>query len=280
VSEARVWLISGCSTGIGRAIAEAALAHGDRVAVTARRPADVADLVGAWPEQARAIALDVTDCGAIEAAVREAEAALGPIDVLVNNAGYGYMAAVEEGEDDAVRRMFDTNFFGAVDLVKAVLPGMRARRSGCVINVSSMAGLVANPPNVYYSASKHALESVTEALAKEVAPLGIRVCAVEPGAVRTDWSVRSMQETASPIADYDETVGRRKQLIKLAGDKFPGDPRKVADVVVMLAGLPEPPLRMVLGRDAFQAYEQKLRDGLASLEAWQATSLGIDFDRD
>jgi len=279
VSDPRVWLISGCSTGIGRAIAEAALAYGDRVAVTARRPESVADLVDAWPDQARALALDVTDRAAIDAAVRACEAELGGIDVLVNNAGYGYMSALEEGEDDAVRTMFDTNFFGAVDLIKAVLPGMRARGRGDVINVSSMAGLVANPPNVYYSASKHALESVTEGLSKEVGAFGIRVCAVEPGAVRTDWSVRSMQETATPIADYDETVGKRKQLIKLAGDKFPGDPCKVADAVVMLAGMVDPPLRLVLGRDAFKAYEQKLRDGLASLEAWKQTSLGIDFDR-
>ncbi len=274
----RVWLITGCSTGIGREIARAALEHGDRVAVTARRPEVVADLVDAHPETARAFALDVTDAAALRDAVADVEAAFGQIDVLVNNAGYGYMSALEEGEDDRVRAMFDTNFFGAVDLIKAVLPGMRARGRGHVINVSSMTGLVANPPNVYYSASKFALEAVTEGLSKEVGPLGIRVCAIEPGAVRTDWSVRSMEESSTPIDAYADTVGQRKALIKLAGDKFPGDPRKVADVVVMLAGLDDPPLRLVLGHDVFKAYDEKLRAGLESLEAWKATSLGINFD--
>ncbi len=278
MSDARVWLISGCSTGIGRAIATAALEHGDRVAVTARRTDAVADLVDAFPDTSTAFALDVTDREQIEETVRGVEAAFGGIDVLVNNAGYGYMAALEEGEDDRVRAMFDTNFFGAVDLTKAVLPGMRARGSGHVINISSMTGLVANPPNVYYSASKFALEAVTEELAKEVAPFGIRVCAVEPGAVRTDWSLRSMQESETPIDAYSETVGQRKQLIKLAGDKFPGDPRKVAAAVLMLAGLDDPPLRLALGRDVFKAYGQKLRDELDSLERWRETSLGIDFD--
>ena len=277
-SESRVWLISGCSTGIGREIAKAALEHGDRVAVTARRPEAVADLVEAHRDAARSFALDVTDRAQVAETVAAVESAFGAIDVLVNNAGYGYMSALEEGEDDRVRAMFDTNFFGAVDLIKAVLPGMRARGRGHVINVSSMTGLVANPPNVYYSASKFALEAVTEGLSKEVGPLGIRVCAVEPGAVRTDWSVRSMQESATPIDAYADTVGQRKQLIKLAGDKFPGDPRKVADAVVMLAGLEDPPLRLVLGHDVFKAYGEKLRDGLASLDAWKETSLAINFD--
>lgn len=274
----RVWLISGCSTGIGRAIASAALEHGDRVAVTARRVEAVADLVEAHPDTSAGFALDVTDRAQVEETVRRVEAAFGAIDVLVNNAGYGYMAALEEGEDERVRAMFDTNFFGAVDLTKAVLPGMRARGRGHVINISSMAGLVANPPNVYYSASKFALESVTEELAKEVAPFGVRVCAVEPGAVRTDWSLRSMQESGAPIDAYADTVGQRKKLIKLAGDKFPGDPGKVATAVLMLAGLDDPPLRLVLGRDVYKAYGQKLRDELESLERWRETSLGIDFD--
>jgi len=277
-SDARVWLISGCSTGIGRAIAHAALERGDQVAVTARRPEAVADLVEAHPEHARGFALDVTDGAAVRDTVAAVEAAFGRIDVLVNNAGYGYLSAVEEGEDDEVRRLFDTNFFGAVDLIKAVLPGMRARARGHVINVSSMAGLVANPPNVYYSATKHALEALTEGLSKEVGPLGIRVCAIEPGAVRTDWSVRSMHESKAPNDAYAETVGQRKQLIKIAGDRFPGDPAKVAAAVLMLADLDEPPTRLVLGHDVYKAWGDKLRAGLESLEQWKATSLSINFD--
>ncbi|MCP4905991.1 MAG: SDR family NAD(P)-dependent oxidoreductase, partial [bacterium] len=210
-----MWLITGCSTGIGREIAQAVLGSGQRVAVTARNPASVEDLAAGHPDRALALALDVTDPAQISAAVDATEQAFGAIDVLVNNAGYGYMAALEEGEDDAVRKLFDTNYFGVVDMIKAVLPGMRARKRGHVINISSMTGLVTNPPNIYYSSTKYAVEALTEGLAKEVAPFGIRVTAVEPGAFRTDWATRSMQESATPLADYADTVGARKELIKL-----------------------------------------------------------------
>ena len=169
------WLITGCSTGIGRAIAVAALDAGHSVVVTARRPEAVQDLVDAHPGTAVAVALDVTDRTQIDDAVARADAAFGGVDVLVNNAGYGYLSAVEEGDDAEVRALFDTNFFGAVDMIKAVLPGMRARGEGHIVNVSSMTGIVTNPPNTYYSCTKHALEALTEGLAKEVAPLGIKV---------------------------------------------------------------------------------------------------------
>jgi len=203
------WLVTGCSSGIGRHIALAALARGHRVAVTARRTEAVEDIVAAHAERAIALPLDVTDKSQISRAVAETERHFGRLDVLVNNAGYGYMAAVEEGEDDEVRALFDTNFFGVVDTIKAVLPGMRQRGRGHVINISSMTGLVANPPNVYYSASKFALEALTEGLAKEVAPFGIHVTAIEPGAIRTDWSTRSMKESQRPISAYAEAVGAR-----------------------------------------------------------------------
>ena len=208
------WLITGCSTGIGREIAALALAKGHRVAVTARNPRAVEEIVAAHSDQAIACRLDVTDREQIRAAVEQTENAFGAIDVLVNNAGYGYMAALEEGEDDEVRRLFDTNYFGVVDTIKAVLPGMRARRRGHIVNMSSMTGLVANPPNVYYSSSKFALEALTEALSKVVDSFGIKVTAIEPGAFRTDWGTRSMKETATTIEDYAETVGARKELIK------------------------------------------------------------------
>ena len=272
-----VWLITGCSSGIGRDIALAALTKGHRVAVTARNPPAVEDLVAQHPEQSIAVALDVTDRDQIAAAVRETERVFGGIDVLVNNAGYGYMAAVEEGEDDEVRAMFDTNYFGVVDMIKSTLPGMRARGSGHIINISSMTGLVANPPNVYYSSTKFALEALTEGLSKEVAQFGIRVTAIEPGAFRTDWSTRSMKEAREPIDAYAETVGARKNLIKLAGSKFPGDPRRVADAVLMVTELDDPPLHLLLGHDVYNAYREKLSDLGESIEEWKSVTLDVNF---
>ena len=227
------WLITGCSTGFGREIARAALEAGHSVVVTARRADAVQDFVDEFGDRAVAVALDVTDAGQIAAAVAAAEDAFGGIDVLVNNAGHGYLSAVEEGEDAEVRKLFDVNYFGAVDMIKAVLPAMRARGSGHIVNISSMTGLVANPPNAYYSSTKFALEAVTEALATEVRPLGIKVTAIEPGAFRTDWATRSMKESATPIADYAD-VAARKDLIKQFADHLPGDPRKVAEAVLMV----------------------------------------------
>jgi NAD(P)-dependent dehydrogenase (short-subunit alcohol dehydrogenase family) len=273
------WLITGCSTGIGREIARAALEKGHRVAATARNPESVADLVEAFPAQAIACRLDVTDREQIRAAVRAAEHAFGAIDVLVNNAGYGYMAALEEGEDHEVRRLFDTNYFGVVDTIKAVLPGMRSRRSGRIINMSSMTGLVANPPNLYYSSTKFALEALTEALAKEVAAFGIRVTAIEPGAFRTDWGTRSMKESATPIADYAETVGARKELIKAFADKLPGDPAKVAAAVLKITELDDPPLHLLLGNDVLGAFRQKLADLSAMIDEWEATTKDVNFPK-
>jgi len=280
MSGASSWLITGCSTGIGREIALEALERGRRVAVTARDPAAVADIVAAHPETAVALALDVTDRKQVDRAVRETGERFGAVDVLVNNAGYGYMAAVEEGEDAEIRAMFETNYFGAVSMIQAVLPGMRERGRGHVINISSMTGLVANPPNVFYSSTKFALEALSEGLSKEVAPFGIRVTAVEPGAIRTDWSTRSMKESARPIEAYAETVGKRKQLIKLAGSRFPGDPRRVAKAVVDVSELEEPPLHLLLGHDVYGAYTEKLRGLASQVEEWKSVTLDVNFRSD
>jgi NAD(P)-dependent dehydrogenase (short-subunit alcohol dehydrogenase family) len=274
------WLITGCSTGIGREIARAALEAGHSVAVTARNVDAVADFVDQFGDRALALPLDVTDRDQIASAVGSVEKTFGGIDVLVNNAGYGYMAAVEEGEDAEVRKLFDTNYFGVVDTLKAVLPAMRARRSGHVINISSMTGLVANPPNAYYSSTKFALEALTEALAKEVGPLGIKVTAIEPGAFRTDWAARSMQESSTPIGDYDDNVGARKTLIKQFADQLPGDPRKVAEAVLMVAGLDEPPLRLLLGRDVLAAVREKIADLTASIDHWESVTKNVNFPKD
>lgn len=272
-----VWLITGCSTGIGREIARAALEGGERVAVTARNPASVADLVASYPDRAIALALDVNDTAQIEAAVADTEAAFGRVDVLVNNAGYGYVSAVEEGVDEDVRRMFDTNFFGAIATIKAVLPGMRARKNGYIVNISSMTGLVSNPGNVYYSASKFALESLSEGLRKELSPLGLRVSLVEPGLFRTDWSSRSMQESEPTISDYEATIGVRRELIRSSAGGEPGDPRRVGDAVLMLSRLESPPLRLLLGGDVLAATRAKLSEFEASLAEWEAVTLDVGF---
>ena len=197
--------------------------------------------------------------------------------MLVNNAGYGYMAALEEGEDEEVRRLFETNYFGVVDLIKKTLPGMRTRGRGHIINISSMTGLVTNPPNIYYSSTKYALEAVTEGLSKELQPFGIRVTAIEPGGFRTDWGSRSMKESATPIAAYDETVGARKRMITAAADVLPGDPRRVADAVLMVSELENPPLHLLLGHDVLGAFRQKLKDLSASVDEWESVTKDVNF---
>lgn len=270
------WLITGCSTGLGREIAGAALQAGHRVVVTARRADAVRGFAEEFGELALPVALDVTDRDQIAAAVAAADAAFGGIDVLVNNAGHGYLSAVEEGEDAEVRKLFDVNYFGAVDMIKAVLPGMRARGCGHIVNISSMTGLVANPPNAYYSSTKFALEAVTEALAAEVRPLGIKVTAIEPGAFHTDWATRSMKESGTPIADYTD-VAARKDLIKQFADHLPGDPRKVAEAVLMVTGLDEPPLRLLLGRDVLKAMRDKIAAMSASIDEWEAVTKDVNF---
>lgn len=275
-----VWLITGCSTGIGREIARAALEAGARVAVTARRPESVADLCAEFPDRSLALPLDVTKKAEIEQAVAKTTERFGAIDVLVNNAGYGYVAAVEEGVDADVRALFDTNFFGVVDMIKAVLPGMRARRSGFIVNISSMTGLVSNPGVVYYSASKFAMESLSEGLSKELAPFDIRVSVVEPGAFRTDWSGRSMHESSETIEDYADTVGARRQMLKGVHGTQVGDPKRVGDALVMLAKLEKPPLHLLLGKDVFDAYRDKLTGLRESLEAWKDVTLDVAFPDD
>lgn len=270
------WLITGCSSGIGRAIAVAALDAGHSVLVTARRPESVADLVDAYPGLAVGAALDVTDRSQIDRAVAAAHAELGGLDVLVNNAGYGYLSAVEEGDDAEVRALFDTNFFGAVDMVKAVLPGMRAQGSGLIVNVSSMTGIVTNPPNTYYSCTKHALEALTEGLAKEVGPLGIKVCAIEPGAFQTDYITRSMHQ-ADSIDDYAH-VTERKDLIKAFGEHLPGDPAKLAAAVLQLVAMDDPPLRLLLGQDVLNAYREKSAAWTATVDEWEPVTRAVDFD--
>ena len=279
-TEPKCWLISGCSTGFGREIALAALAHGDRVAVTARNPAVLESLCASYPQQTLALALDVTRPDQIAAAVSATIDAFGRIDVLVNNAGYGYVAAVEEGEDAAVRALFETNFFGALALTQAVLPLMRAQGGGRIINNSSQAGLMANPGTGYYSASKYALEGLMEALSKEVAPLNIQVTSVEPGAFRTDWSGRSMQRSEQRLGDYAEHVGSRLDMIAEMDGKQPGDPVRGAQVFVDIAYHPKPPVQLLLGAGVLASYREKLAGVAADLDTWQEVTLSADYPTD
>jgi len=273
----RVWLITGCSSGIGRELAGAALEVGDCVALSARDAATLRDLAGIHPDRALALALDVTDAGQVSRAVSETERRFGRIDVLVNNAGYGYLAAIEEGEEAEVRALFETNFFGLVAMIRAVLPGMRARRSGHVVNVSSMAGLVANPGTGYYSSSKFAVEGLSEALSRELAPFGIRVTAVEPGPFRTDWSGRSMRRTRTPLAAYADTVGTRVAMIQELDGRQRGDPRRAAAAILRVVAHPDPPLHLLLGPDVVDALRSKLADLERSLAEWEAVSRDVDF---
>jgi len=272
-----VWLITGCSTGIGREIAIAALNKGHRVVVTARRPETVQALADAYPDRAIAVRLDVTRQDQIDAALAAAEARFGGIDVLCNNAAYGYMAAIEEGEDDEVRSLFETNFFGPVSMIKAVLPQMRKRRSGYIINISSQAGLMSNPGTAYYSASKHALEGLTEGLVREVKPLGIRVTAVEPGPFRTEWSGASLKQVKNPIPDYADNVGARRAMIAGMHGTLPGDPKLAGEAIANLYDVEDPPMQLLLGKVLYDTYLAKLKTVGESIDKWRDVTLATDF---
>jgi NAD(P)-dependent dehydrogenase (short-subunit alcohol dehydrogenase family) len=273
----KVWFVTGCSTGMGRDIAREALAQGYRVMLTARNPDTLAALHAEFPERAALAPLDVTDRAQIASAVHRAREVFGRIDVLVNNAGYGYISAIEEGDEAEVRAMFETNFWGLLAVTRAVLPEMRERRSGQIINNSSQAGLMSFPGTAYYSTSKFAVEALSEGLAREVAPFGIQVTAVEAGPVRTDWAGRSMRRTPTALADYAEVVGARARLITDMDGKQPGDPQRAAAAIVALAECEDPPRQLLLGRGVLAAYRAKLAEVTASLDAWELVTLGADF---
>ena len=273
----KVWFVTGCSTGMGRDIARESLVQGYRVVLTARDPDTLAELHTEFPQRSALARLDVTDGAQIASAVRRAREVFGRIDVLVNNAGYGYISAIEEGDEAEVRAMFETNFWGLLAVTRAVLPEMRERRSGQIINNSSQAGLMSFPGTAYYSTSKFAVEALSEGLSREVAPFGIQVTAVEAGPVRTDWAGRSMRRTPTQLADYAEGVGARAQLIADMDGKQPGDPQRAAAAIVALAECADPPRQLLLGRGVLAAYRAKLAEVAASLDAWEPVTLGADF---
>jgi NAD(P)-dependent dehydrogenase (short-subunit alcohol dehydrogenase family) len=271
------WFVTGASSGLGRAITEAALERGYNVVATARRKEDLADLAGSNSGRLFAARLDVTDRRTIRSAVSEAEHQFGGIDVLVNAAGYGYLAAIEEGEDDGVRAQFETNVFGLLDVTKAVLPTMRARRRGVIINLSSLGGLVAFGGTGYYHATKFAVEALSESLSHEVAPLGIRVMIVEPGAFRTDWAGRSMIESPLSIEEYKETAGQRRLATRAVSGNQPGDPAKAAAAIIAAAQAEQPPLRLLLGASALKVAYDRLDKLRANFDAWAHLTTAVDF---
>jgi NAD(P)-dependent dehydrogenase (short-subunit alcohol dehydrogenase family) len=273
----RVWFITGCSTGFGRELAKLILERGGQAVVTARNPASLEDIVSAHADRALALPLDVTDQAQIEAAVEQAQARFGAIDVLVNNAGYGYQTSIEEGVEADIRAQFDTNVFGLAAMTRAVLPGMRQRRRGHIINITSLAGFVGFEGSGYYAASKHAVEGLSDSLGREVAPLGIKVTCVEPGPFRTDWAGRSLKQTTSQIADYADTVAARLATTSGYSGKQPGDPRRACEAMVKIVESDNPPKHLVLGAMALEGVRKKLNETLAEVDAWSETSLSADF---
>jgi NAD(P)-dependent dehydrogenase (short-subunit alcohol dehydrogenase family) len=275
-----VWLITGCSTGFGHELAKLVLARGWCAAVTARDKSRVAALVEGAGDRGLALGLDVTDPAQIAAAVKATEEQFGKIDVLVNNAGYGYQASVEEGDEAEIRQQFDANVFGLFAMTRAVLPGMRARRKGHIINITSVAGIVGFPGSGYYAASKHAVEGWSDSLAAEGKPLGIKVTCVEPGPFRTDWAGRSLKQTPTRIADYAETVGVRLKNTATASGKQPGDPVRAGEAMIRITETEDPPRHLVLGGFGVDAVMTKLKKSLAEIEQWQATGRAADFPKD
>lgn len=276
--ENSVWLITGASSGLGRALAEAVLEAGDTVVATARDTKALDDLIEKFPNHVVAARLDVTDRETIRQVIGDTEQRFGRIDVLVNAAGFGYLAAIEEGEDEGVRAQFETNVFGLLDVTKAVLPGMRARRAGCIVNLSSLGGLVAFAATGYYHATKFAVEALSESLSQEVAPLGIRVLIVEPGAFRTDWAGRSMVESSIAIDDYAETAGKRRHATRAVSGLQHGDPMKAAAAIIKAVKAEKAPLRLLLGTSALKIANGRLdalRDQFAS---WADVTTSVDFD--
>jgi NAD(P)-dependent dehydrogenase (short-subunit alcohol dehydrogenase family) len=274
-SENPVWFITGCSTGFGRHIAEHVLKLGYRVVVTSRDPKDVQDL--AELGDALILKLDVTDRSQAEKAVKAAEDHYGGIDVLVNNAGIGYFAAVEESDEKEVRKMFDVNVFGLCRMIHLVLPGMRKRHKGYIVNLSSIAGLRSFPGLGYYNSTKFAVEGVSEALWQEVEPLGIKVMLVEPSGFRTDWAGRSANETKHPIADYANTADENIRQLRAVSGHQDGDPARAAAAIVKAIESPNPPHRLLLGNDAFDGATAKLDELREEFAAWESVSRGADF---
>jgi NAD(P)-dependent dehydrogenase (short-subunit alcohol dehydrogenase family) len=271
------WLITGCSSGLGRALADAVIGAGHNAVVTARSVTSVADLSDAAPERVLAVALDVTKPEQVASAVQQAEQRFGGVDVLVNNAGYGYRSAVEEGDDADIRTLFETHFFGTVAMIKAVLPGMRGRRSGAIVNISSIGAQLTPVGSGYYSAAKAAIEGLSGALRGELAPLGISVTVVEPGAFRTDFAGRSLAQSATVIDDYAATAGQRRKEHDTMDGNQPGDPARAGAAIMAAVESPEPPAFLLLGADALALYRYAADARAKEIANWERLTTSTDF---
>jgi NADP-dependent 3-hydroxy acid dehydrogenase YdfG len=277
VTEPPVWFITGCSTGFGLELARQAIEHGYRTVVTARDPSKLEAY--AATDKVLRLKLDVTQPGEVAAAVQAAQARFGRNDVLVNNAGIGYFAAIEEGEAAEVRKMFDVNVFGLTAMIQAVLPGMRQQRSGCIVNLSSLAGLRGMPALGQYNATKFAVEGLSEALRREVAELGIRVMVVEPSGFRTDWAGRSASESAQQIDDYRATAGQVRHAVRASSGQQPGDPVRGVQAIIKAVASGQPPHHLLLGNDAFEGAMAKISELRTAFAAGEAVARAADFPK-
>jgi NADP-dependent 3-hydroxy acid dehydrogenase YdfG len=273
----KVWFITGASTGFGRLLAEEVLKAGGKVVATARKLDKVADLEAKYPQTAKALSLDVTDAGQVDSAVTQALAKFGRVDVLVNNAGYGLAGAIEEVSEAEFMPMFETNVFGLLRMTRAFLPHLRKQRSGHIINLSSIGGVVASPGMGYYNATKFAVEGISESLAAELAPLGIHVTIIEPGPFRTDFLGRSGVVAKTRIADYDATAGNMRKYFAENEGKQKGNPLRAVHAMMQVVESPNPPLRLLLGASALQRLRAKFSDWEKEIAAWEKVTVGADF---
>jgi NAD(P)-dependent dehydrogenase (short-subunit alcohol dehydrogenase family) len=276
----KVWFITGCSTGFGRELAKEVLASGYKAAVAARNTDDVKDITEAYPDTAIAVKLDVTKADEISAAVDQITQQFGQIDVLVNNAGIGYFGAIEESEEEEVRRMFEINFFGLANVTKAVLPILRKQRSGHILNVASIGGLVGFPAVGFYNATKFAVDGYSESLSKELAPLGIKVTVIAPSGFRTDWAGRSANNSKIVIDDYKETAGTNKDNIRGYSGNQPGDPVRAAKAMIKAVESENPPLRLLLGEAALKGARNKIELLKKDIDTWAEVTVGADFPKE
>jgi len=273
----KVWFITGCSTGFGRELAKYVLESGHKAVVASRKTDDVKDIVEAYPNTAIAVQLDVTKAEEIKSSLEQATQKFGQIDVLVNNAGIGYFGAIEESEEAEVRRMFEINFWGLANMTTAVLPLMRKQRSGNIVNIASIGGLVGFPAVGYYNATKFAVDGFSDALSKEVAPLGIKVTVVAPSGFRTDWAGRSANNSKIVIDDYKTTAETNKNSIRGYSGKQPGDPVRAAKAIVKAVEAENPPLHLLLGVAALKGARNKLEVLKKDFDTWEETTTGADF---
>ena len=276
----KVWLITGCSTGFGRELAKEVLALGYNAAVAARNTDDIKDIVEGYPETAIAVKLDVTIANDIETAVNTVLEKFGQLDVLVNNAGIGYFGAIEESEDEAIRKMFEINFFGLTKMIQQVLPVMRRQRSGHIVNIASIGGLRGFPGVGFYNATKFAVDGLSESLSKETAPLGIKVTIVAPSGFRTDWAGRSAEDSPVKITDYAGTAGQNASDIRGYSGSQAGDPVRAAKAIIKAVEADKPPLRLLLGEAALKGARIKLAELKVDFDDWEETTIGADYPKE